>query len=54
MIMDIVCMNFHVFGYGPSLIIWVWDPRLADYQFEIHWRYLSWQIGRVEIDMQWL
>ena len=52
--MTIICAHFDIWGYGPSLTLWWWQPKQASYGFEIHRRYFSWQIGRVELDVQWL
>jgi hypothetical protein len=50
----IVNLSLQILGWGPSVTIFWWEKRCADYLFALHWRYMEFQISQFEMSVQWL
>jgi hypothetical protein len=46
--------QLQLLGWGPSLMLYIWDNSLRDNLYEIGWRYFRIQRGRADITVQWL
>jgi len=52
---NIFCLTANLLGYGPSLNVWWWGPILGtEVRVDLHPRYLSVQLYKLEVDIQWI